>query len=269
MHRLPWPGDPIPRTIIPLSVLGSSKVPSKRKRNDLGAAAAVTGKPLNQPDGVAVAGRSDVQDNGVRTATNDETFKSTLKDGVTESLRVRDGEQDNEGGLENEEEDQDSMEPRMDKVLLECSCTCSCGASSGGGKSSENGNARVGNASADLSRVEQLVGGAAQARGCALGVEWVARATERSPGLSVGHALDALDATLLEGEGGGLRPLIELVEERTMNNASFDFVAKPRRFEVAAALHRLPGARFSPVALGQLPVDEGRDLTQRSRCPKA
>ncbi|CAM9735447.1 unnamed protein product, partial [Laminaria digitata] len=108
-----------------------------------------------------------------------------------------------------------------ESVSLNCRCPCTCGRGGGGGdiSSAAGGGgggggrgsraARVGRggASADLSRVEQLVGGAAMLRGCALGVEFLARVSERSPEFTVREALDAMDAALGEGEGDGLEAL--------------------------------------------------------------
>lgn len=162
-----------------------------------------------------------------------------------------------------------------------CECPCFCGArdtyslNAGGRADADPGSrstARVGSASADLSRVEQLVGGAAMVKGCALGVGFVARATEQSPGLSVSGALDLLDAATAardkegggegEGEGGrgadsGLMSLLFgagegpdegcAEQDKAAAMASFcggPLVALPRRFEVAAALHRLSGVKF-------------------------
>lgn len=175
-----------------------------------------------------------------------------------------------------------------------CECPCFCGRRDAfspfsgrtGVDSSSHSIARVGAASADLSRVEQLVGGAAMVRGCALGVGFVARATGLSPGLSVSGALDLLDAATAardkggggEGEegggggggglmslvfGGGKRPLDGCEEQgNAATMASFcggPLVALPRRFEVAAALHRLPGVQFGPAAAAA--VDYAKETT--------
>lgn len=164
-----------------------------------------------------------------------------------------------------------------------CECPCFCGrrdldtyspnaARTGVDDAGSCAIARVGTASADLSRVEQLVGGAAMVRGCALGVGFVARATEMSTGLSVSGALDLLDGATAardngageggagKSAGGGLVSLlfggnedpVEGREGRDKAAAMGSFcggplVALPRRFEVAAALHRLPGVRFRPA----------------------
>lgn len=121
---------------------------------------------------------------------------------------------------------------------------------------------------ADLSRVGQLVGGGGMERGCALGVDFVARATERSKDfLSVSGALDLLDAATGCGGGRGsdsglgLRALFvrgsrghdtqqaTTAEAATANSIlGGPLVALPRRFEVAAALHRLPEVQFRLAA---------------------
>lgn len=175
-----------------------------------------------------------------------------------------------------------------------CNCPCLCGRSSTSASSRGGRFAHVGGwkksaaaataASADLSRVEQVVSGAAMVRGCALGVEFVVRATKKSPGfLSVPAALDLLDASTQNGGPGVLfdalatataasadvrRPTLEEGEREeegekkeegplddtveAVSMAAYccgPLVALPRRFEVAAALHRLPGVRFKrPVA---------------------
>lgn len=195
--------------------------------------------------------------------------------------------------------------------MTNCNCPCFCGGGGGGSAtavgcevgSSRGGRAttaRIGSASADLSRVEQLVGGAAMVRGCALGVGFVVRATEQSPGLSVSSALDLLDAATTtastharagdpggegemegvgDGGGGGLGSLFlraattattegmlagrgDQVEQQQQQTSAVvpsfcggPLVALPRRFEVAAALHRLPGVKFRPaVAAGGDPA---------------
>ncbi|CAM9736041.1 unnamed protein product, partial [Sphacelaria rigidula] len=119
-----------------------------------------------------------------------------------------------------------------------------------------------------LTRVEQIVGGAAQTRGCALGVEWVIRETQRLPGLPISKALDALDASLRAGEGDGLAPLAGMMTSKNTRErrkgssgisegVSYGPIAKPRRFEVAAALHRLPVVRFESASVG---VNDGERL---------
>lgn len=137
-------------------------------------------------------------------------------------------------------------------VAIECDCPCFCGGSAGSAGRGDRRTARIGKASSDLSRVEQLVGGAAQVRGCALGVEWIARAAQKSPGLSISTALDMLDVALREEEGNGLQSFVGGLSSTAVPGGPVDSstaacgppVARPRRFEVAAALHRLPGVRF-------------------------
>lgn len=150
--------------------------------------------------------------------------------------------------------------------LGNCECPCVCGLRDSGSSSGMK-TAVIRGAAVDLSRVEQLVGRAAQIRGCVHGVEWLVRAIRESPGLSVSQALDVWDSAMREGEGNGLEALIcppgatgqelESAVVQIDGKASdgviateaccLPLVARPRRFEVAAALHRLPGVRFQVV----------------------
>lgn len=180
------------------------------------------------------------------------------------------------------------------RVSRRCTCPCLCGSSSSAGAQGSGDSygsmmsattntdgagrfVRVGHACADLSRVEQLVGGSrgvtAMVRGCALGVEFIVRASERFPGLTVTAALDTLDEAMRdEGDENGVDVLLSVAnvediapEKTAANEAEGEdsalrvdglmlaalaksccrhLVAKPRRFEVAAVLHRLPDVRF-------------------------
>ena len=271
VHRLPWPEDALDRTVIPESVLPRLRAPSTTKRK--------------------IQDGDDHPTNGISQWNSG----SRLKDRVPRKESHREGDGGvhgtgtviNGGGGGGDKVEEDAAAARgtrhsrgyrrsdrvEDFAQGNCECPCFCGRSVSGSNCSafigrEGGTgvrgAAVGGAAADLSRVEQLVGRAAQARGCAYGVEWVARATEESPGLSVPRALDALDCAMREGEGAGLEALLchraTSEEEITRRAVQIDdsgrgglvaidaccgpWVARPRRFEVAAALHRLPGVRF-------------------------
>eukprot|EP00752_Nemacystus_decipiens_P014781 g13160.t1 len=295
VHRLPWPDPPSPpRAIVPESVLGpsprkaSSGSSAKRKRgcDGHGADGVVEEGAAEEEGGAACLGRTDVSSNG--TAPD----RSGGKQPPSAGCEVVNGGKP--GGTRQRELGGESP-PQTDDALplpsacrrAPCECPCYRGRSDdayghAAGRSSVDASsrsiARVGTASADLSRVEQLVGGAAMVRGCALGAGFVARAAGLSPGLSVSGALDLYDvATAARGKdgdgegggggrtasGGGLVSLVlgdsedavegieEQDEAQAMAMASFcggPLVALPRRFEVAAAVHRLPGVKFRPAA---------------------
>lgn len=253
VHRLPWPGDPSPRSVIPRSILSTRKaVDKKRKRGDVGDE---TDDRTPKPDnGVGMVKNIDSEAESVG-AVNQHHAPVILANGVSGGgvfgTSVGRHEHVDESFEEDSSSERDGVAPASPR---EVSCTCSCGAAAithatGNGI---NKSARVGHRSADVSRVEQIVGGAAQTRGCALGVEWIARATEKSPGLTIAAVLDALDSALRGDEGNGLQTLLALTEGQERgadadHDRCNDLVAKPRRFEVAAALHRLPGVRFERV----------------------
>lgn len=290
VHRLPWPENSSPRAIVPESVLGPSREElavssTKRKR----------GRVSHGADGVVVAAAK--EDGAVRgpTATSSNGNAPGQSSGRQSSSIAPDamnGDEIDGAGEQRDATQQQGLEggpPQTDAHGAyphgRCSCPCFCGHRdhTAGRTGVDTGNsraiARAGIASADLSRVEQLVGGAAMARGCALGVGFVARATELAPGVSVSGALDLLDGVTAAhdrgggGErgrnaGGGLQSLFFGAVERAVEGceeqddttaaaamASFcggPLVALPRRFEVAAALHRLPGVKFRPAAATEL-----------------
>lgn len=292
MHRLPWPETSSPRTIVPESVLGPSRkavtVPSthrKRGRDSHGAAdgAVVTAAM----EDAAALGRDEPSSNGNAPGQGSVGHSVSSADGVEASGAGEHRDAMRRRGRE-------KCPPRMDVEGAcrreRCDCPCFCGlrdmhssqtaartVAGTSGSTSSATIARLGTTSADLSRVEQLVGGAAMVRGCALGVRFVTRATKLSPGLSVSGALDLLDAATaardnhIEGggrgtgrAGGGLVSLFFRTNEGSIGGlmehddretaaamTSFcggPLVALPRRFEVAAALHRLPGVKFLPAS---------------------
>lgn len=228
VHRLPWPGNPSPRTIVSQSILRpTARGATKRKRTKAEAGTAKT--EANGGSDTPVHQSTAVQVPGIPAQE------------VHSGIAVENGDM---GG-----EDEQSGKLVAEGVAMECDCPCFCAGSAGRGGGRM---APIGHASSDLSRVEQLVGGAAQVRGCALGVEWIARAAQKSPGLSVSTALDMLDVALCEGEGNGLQAFVGGLSSTAVLGGPVDIstaacgppVARPRRFEVAAALHRLPGVRF-------------------------
>lgn len=253
--------------------------------------------------GAAGLGRTDASSNG--SAPGQISGKQSSP--ATAASEVMNGGKPGGAGEQRDAAQQQQLEggrpPQTDALLLlrgacrreRCECPCFCGrrdaahghtAGRSGVDVGSRSIARVGTTSADLSRVEQLVGGAAMIRGCALGVGCVARATYLSPGLSVSGALDLLDAATAardkdgdgggEGErragggggGGGLMSLLFSGSENPAEGFEKDkvsaidsfcggpLVALPRRFEVAAALHRLPGVKFRPAAAAAAAVSE-------------
>lgn len=291
VHRLPWPESSSLRAVVPESVLGPSRGASavssaKRKRGCGSDATGGVAVAAAEEDGAGrgLAGTSyNGNAPGQRSGRQSSPAASDVgnggkPDGVAGEREDATQQQGREGGPPQTDE-QGACERER------CECPCFCGRRHGRGThgfpadgtgvvgTSSRASARVGVAEADLSRVEQLVGGAAMVRGCALGVRFVARATELSPGLSVSGALDQLDAATAahgkegdgEGErsaGGGLVSLFSSATERAAEGreqqddgiaaamASFcggPLVALPRRFEVAATLHRLPGVEFRPA----------------------
>ena len=244
-----------------------------------------TGQRIN--GGVLVASRRERAENGGggHTDRGGETQK-VGRDGCENHAQEIEDEKEGWGG----EDEEDGLGMAGNSVVsLGCRCPCSCGRGGDGpsaaGESGRYGSrsVRVVGVSADLSRVEQLVGGAAMLRGCALGVEFVARVAERSPELTVSETLDALDVALRREGGGGVEALTQaFVEEEggaemegvggqgkgegtavttaaagTVNDDGVvalssirygPLIARPRRFEVAAALHRLPGVKFRRAA---------------------
>lgn len=271
VHRLQWPGNLSPRTVVPESVFATRKKSAKRRAW----AACVNEYSRSVPK----RGCGDVNATNMTNGTESAEDTVVAKQQQDTSVVVATVNVNGAGGAVGmgsawpECVDEDSQVEEVDHeeepvgggISRLCSCTCYCGAA--GSLAGDDGNTvRVGNASADVSRVEQIVGGAAQTRGCALGVEWVLRATQRSPGLTVGRALDALDAALRKGEGSGLAPLLELTNNLERRGAggddvsSYGPVAKPRRFEVAAALNRLAGVRFACAASVGVPAAVGSSV---------
>lgn len=249
VHRLPWPEENASRALVPESALPSGLALTERsacngdERNALnsGCAPVDLKKVFRGWDGsVDVAGG----DNG-----------ESEKGGYAAGNRV--SELGNGGRRMNGWEG---------VSLGNCDCPCMCGLR-GSGSSSGMNTAVIRGAAVDLSRVEQLVGKAAQIRGCVYGVEWLARVNRESPGLSLSQTLDVWDSAMREGEGNGLNALIcprdVTGQERGSAVVQIDGnardgvivteacclppVARPRRFEVAAALHRLPGVQFRVV----------------------
>ncbi|CAM9855189.1 unnamed protein product [Ectocarpus sp. 13 AM-2016] len=254
VHRLPWPGDPQPRAIVPESVLlrhaaaagAGSNVKRKREgngRDDDGGVGVVE----ESGDSVGDGWRRQIDS----TSNGDRSYDDSSITGNTKGGRWNPGPQQ-----------------------AEDACPCYCGRGHRGGSRGPP---------SDLSRVSQLVGGGGMERGCALGVDFVARATERSPGfLSVSGAFDLLDAATGCGDGrgsdGGLGLEALFVrdtrvaaegrdtqqttagEAATVNSIlGGPLVALPRRFEVAAALHRFPGVQFRSAA--PVTPEDGRKET--------
>lgn len=292
VHRLPWPGDSAPRAVVPGSVLEpSARVRAhehKRKRESSGNGS-ILGVDMVPSGGAGQCHHTDGASNGdsLNHVEVDHRVSSKLpiskKDrkeengsALTESDRGEISRPDSHGSTDGQE--------RL--VANRCQCPCFCGRGQhagipgtvGGGGTASGRVAHVGSSSADLSRVEQLVGGEAMIRGCALGVGFVTRATELSPAfLPVSEALDLLDAAVVAkpddvggggdgssvGDGGGLRALligtragaVAICREEEQRQAAEvsavsggPLVALPRRFEVAAALHRIRGVRFRSTA---------------------
>ena len=256
---------------------------AKRKRGcDSHAADGVVEAAAERDSGAADLGRADASSNG---STPGQSNGKQLESAASEVTNASKLDRADEQGVAAQQQEIDGGAPAP---AGRCECLCFCGRGVGayshtagrnGADAGSRSIARVGTASADLSRVEQLVGGAAMVRGCALGVGFVARATDLSPGLSVSGALDLLDAATAArdnsgggekegGEeggksaggggfmslvfGGGANPAEGFGEQdKSAAMASFcggPLVALPRRFEVAAALHRLPGVKFRPAA---------------------
>lgn len=251
VHRLPWPGNPSPRTVVPESIPGVLNASNSKRKQANTVRVPAVGTLKRRSMATSPTSTDTIKDGRLSSAA--EIRDGEVLNGVSEAKAAeragRDGCRDknsSSGGV-----NEDSGAGATIASTLRCTCPpCSCGATDGGQSTSfSTGTSgrmvRLGNTIVDLSRVEQLVGGVAQARGCALGVEWVARATERWPRLSLTQVLDKLDEALREGEGGGLTTLVELVKEQGVPDESLDLVARPRKFEVAAVLHRLPGVRFA------------------------
>lgn len=246
VHRLPWPGDPQPRAIVPESVLrraaavgAGSNVKRKRQGNDQGDESLEMVEETSVSVGDGWRRQIDSTSNGDRS-NGEPTITGNAKGGRWNTVPPQAGDGFPKGDC--------------------CDCPCYCGHGHRGGSRGPP---------ADLSRVGQLVGGGGMERGCALGVDFVATATERSSGfLSVSGALDMLDAAT-GGRGSecgvGLEALFGrdtrvATEGRDKQQAATveaataksilggPLVALPRRFEVAAALHRLPGVQFRPAA---------------------
>lgn len=289
VHRLPWPGNPSPRAIVPESVMTRTtavkNVAAKRRAAQQQAYAQNGGDGATENAPKRGCGADASSSNGPAPNSTREAARaadmavfgqepSSVPNGAAGVAGISNGvdhavemgpEVSGHISSDGHEEGWASVEVVTPaRWEQQRSCTCPYGAASdatsGGGKV-----ARVGIASADLTRVEQIVGGVAQTRGCALGVEWVIRETQRCPGLAISKALDALDAALKAREGDGLAPLLENMgpndtQEKLRGSSlvgegvSYDPVAKPRRFEVAAALHRLPVVQFECASVG---VDDG------------
>ncbi|CAM9729032.1 unnamed protein product [Discosporangium mesarthrocarpum] len=251
VKRLPWTGDPALRALVPGSLplpwpVGAAQAAADQKRTLL-----VPVVKRREAGGVDKGG-GDIKDLTPEKKCDDdhseETGEGTRNEGGRGGERGRGRSQEEDG--EDEEVGCPHCKARYQTGIV----------SSGGGAGARM--VGLGGRLVDLSRLEQLVGGAAQARGCALGVAWVARETERHPGLSVGCALDRLDTALGAGEGDGLQVLLGSVEPRAgkdagegqgglgtwgVGEAAGEEVTRPRRFEVAAMLHRFPGVKFVPT----------------------
>lgn len=249
VHRLPWPEETASRALVPESALPS--------RLALTEGSACNGDDQNASNGgCALVDLKKVfrgRDGSVNVAGDDDG--ESERGGYAAGSRVSSL---GHGGRR--------MNGWEGVSLGNCDCPCMYGLR-GGGSSSDMKTAVIRGAAVDLSRVEQLVGKAAQIRGCVHGVEWLARVTRESPGLSLPQALDVWDNAMREGEGNGLNALIfprdatgqepESAVVQIDGNARdgviateaccLPLIARPRRFEVAAALHRLPGVQFRVV----------------------
>lgn len=334
VHRLPWPeSSSPPRAVIPESVLEPSSrnavsvSSAKRKRDHDSQDGIVCGGVTGVAGGNGCNGGSGGGHGRTRSSTDGNSPTRHDNCGQAPPAAAASAELSKEGGdgkVGSEHKKKDASQQQEEKGGAEageggppqmtgCDCPCFCGgsrlcgvfSSSGGSavvgsdvrssRSCRGTVARVGSSSTDLSRVEQLVGGAAMVRGCALGVGFVVRAAERSRSLSVSGALDLLDTVTNAasvhgrtgergaegaggggGGGGGLESLFprassegmlvrreEQVEQQPQQQQrqqtaavvpSFcggPLVALPRRFEVAAALHRLPGVKFRPAVASE------------------